>query len=96
MRICDNSADRSKAAQRCTAALQAVTERLGDCVYGIDVNSIEHAVMAKCAKKNIRLAFAESGSAGLAAKRFGNADKEGKLVASTYSCRPEEMDQHAI
>lgn len=70
-----------KAAQRCTAALQAVTERLGDCVYGIDVNSIEHAVMAKCAKKNIRLAFAESGSAGLAAKRFGNADKEGKLVA---------------
>ena len=92
VRICDNSADRSKAAQRCTAALQAVTERLGDCVYGIDVNSIEHAVMAKCAKKNIRLAFAESGSAGLAAKRFGNADKEGKLVASTYSCRPEEMD----
>ena len=40
VRICDNSADRSKAAQRCTAALQAVTERLGDCVYGIDVNSI--------------------------------------------------------
>lgn len=92
VRICDNSADRSRAAQRCTAALQAVTERLGDCVYGIDVNSIEHAVMAKCAKKNIRLAFAESGSAGLAVKRFGNADKEGKLVASTYSCRPEEMD----
>ena len=48
VRICDNSADRSKAAQRCTAALQAVTERLGDCVYGIDVNSIEQEEYPPC------------------------------------------------
>lgn len=92
VRICDNDPDRAKAAQRTNAALQMVQQRLGDCVYGIDVNSIEHAVMAKCAQKNICIAFAESGSSGLSAKRFLNADKEGKLVASTYSCRPEKMD----
>ena len=53
---------------------------MGSCIYGIDVNSIEHAVAARCAQKNIRLAFAESGSSGLAAKRFSNADSEGKLA----------------
>ena len=92
MRICDNAEDRQQAAQNCNAALKTVEERLGSCIYGIDVNSIEHAVAAGCAQKNIRLAFAESGSSGLAAKRFSNADSEGKLVFSTYSCRPEQMD----
>ena len=92
VRICDNAEDRQQAAQNCNAALKTVEERLGSCIYGIDVNSIEHAVAARCAQKNIRLAFAESGSSGLAAKRFSNADSEGKLVFSTYSCRPEQMD----
>ena len=92
VRICDNAEDRQQAAQNCNAALKTVEERLGSCIYGIDVNSIEHAVAVRCAQKNIRLAFAESGSSGLAAKRFSNADSEGKLVFSTYSCRPEQMD----
>ncbi|MEE1394207.1 MAG: CinA family protein, partial [Negativibacillus sp.] len=92
IRISDSSANRQQAAERCNSVIRTIVQRLGTHVYGIDVNGIEHALALKCAKKNIRLAFAESGSAGLAAKRFHHVDPEGQLICSEYSCQPEEMD----
>ena len=92
VRISDNNTDRQKAAKDCKAALDIAAERLGEHVYGIDVSGIEQAVALVCAQKNLRLAFAESGSAGLASRRFQSVDKEKKLIHSTYSCKPEEMD----
>ena len=92
VRISDNNPDRQQAAKDCKTVLNIAAERLGEHVYGIDVSGIEQAVALLCASKNIRIAFAESGSAGLAAKRFLNVDKEKKLVYSTYACQPEQMD----
>lgn len=92
IRISDSSANRQQAAERCNSVMKTIVQRLGTHVYGIDVNGIEHALALKCAKKNIRLAFAESGSAGLAAKRFHHVDPEGQFICSEYSCQPEEMD----
>lgn len=92
IRISDSSANRQQAAERCNSVIRTIVQRLGTHVYGIDVNGIEHALALKCAKKNIRLAFAESGSAGLAAKRFHHVDPEGQLICSEYNCQPEEMD----
>lgn len=96
IRISDNDSNRQKAAERCNEAMRAIVQRLGTHVYGIDVNGIEHALALKCAKKNIRIAFAESGSAGLAAKRFHNVDKDEKLIYSVYQCQPEKMDLEKI
>ena len=92
IRISDNNQNRQQAVERCAGVMREIASRLGDHVYGIDVNGIEHALALKCAKKNIRLAFAESGSAGLAAKRFHAVDKDGQLVYSVYQCQPEEME----
>lgn len=92
IRVSDNDPNRQAAAEHCNNVLRTIVQRLGTYVYGIDVNGIEHALALKCAKKNIHVAFAESGSAGLAAKRFKAVDQEEKLIYSLYSCQPEEME----
>lgn len=91
LRLSCNLQDCQQSAQMCNAAVRTVLERLGDHVYGIDVNGIEQALALKCIKKNIHIAFAESGSSGLAAKRFQKVDKDRKLMVSAYSCRPTEL-----
>lgn len=47
-----------------------IKRRLGDYVYGVDVNSIEEAVSELLKEKNLTVAFAESCTAGLCAKRI--------------------------
>lgn len=92
IRISDNNSNKQTAAENCSAVMRTIMNRFGNHVYGIDVNGIEHALALKCAKKNIRLAFAESGSAGLAAKRFQAVDKDSRFIYSVYSCQPEQMN----
>ena len=92
LRLSCNLSDKQKSSQVCSAAVKTVIERLGNHIYGIDVNSIEHALALICAQKNIHVAFAESGCAGLAFKRFHQLDTDGKLTFSSYACRPGELD----
>ncbi len=50
--------------------IEKIRERLGNHIYGIDCQSIEEAVVALLKEKKLTVAFAESCTAGLCAKRI--------------------------
>ncbi|MBR2743573.1 MAG: competence/damage-inducible protein A [Clostridia bacterium] len=51
-------------------AIEKVRERVGDYIYGVDVGTIENAIVKLLKEKGLRAAFAESCTGGLIAKRI--------------------------
>ncbi len=49
----------------CTPVINAIKEVLGDCVYGVDCESLQHLVVEKLKEKKMKIATAESCTAGL-------------------------------
>ena len=54
----------------CRPIADAVKQRLGDSVYGENIESLEQAVVAALLEKKLKVAFAESCTGGLVAKRL--------------------------
>lgn len=50
--------------------IEKVRERVGEYIYGIDVDSLQHALYLELKNKGKRIAFAESCTGGLTAKRM--------------------------
>ena len=65
VRVGAQGADRTAAAALCTPVLQAIVERLGDYAYGLDVDSLEAAVIKKMRNKRLGLAVVEHGTDGV-------------------------------
>lgn len=65
-----SAADAYQAAALCTPVLRTIVERLGDAAYGLDVDSLQAALVGKLGKKELDIAFAESGTDGLLARLF--------------------------
>ena len=89
IRIAARAKDRQEAAVACTAVMKAVIERLGGYVYGVDVNSVEHALVQKAAQKGISLAIAESGTREKAARRLGQVPGGKELMAFHFCCNAD-------
>lgn len=89
IRIAARAKDRQEAANGCIAAMKAVVERLGGYVYGVDVNSVEHALVQKAVKRGISLAIAESGTREQAAKRLAQVPEGKELLAFHFSCNAD-------
>ncbi len=49
----------------CTPVINAIKQILGDCVYGVDCEGLQHVVVEKLKEKNLKIATAESCTAGL-------------------------------
>ena len=49
----------------CTPVINSITETLGDCVYGVDVENIQTAVVNLLKEKKLKIATAESCTAGM-------------------------------
>jgi len=65
VRVTGKGPSHQQAAAACTPALRRMVELLGDAAYGLDVESLQAAVVDKLRKKNLGLAVAESGSGGM-------------------------------
>ncbi|MDO4173411.1 MAG: competence/damage-inducible protein A [Eubacteriales bacterium] len=59
-----------EAQQLLEPAVQQVCDKLGDAVYGVDVDSMEHAVAKLLTEKGLTLSVAESCTGGLLSKRI--------------------------
>lgn len=70
VRVTAKATDESAARALMTPLVRAVRDRLGDVVYGVDVQSLEQVVVAGLARRGLRLATAESCTGGLLAKRI--------------------------
>lgn len=70
LRVTAKAATRDQAAQQCDEVIETIRERLGDLIYGVDVNGLEFAVVEQLKKAGKKVAFAESCTGGLIAKRI--------------------------
>ena len=73
---------REEAEKMASRIVRELCEILGDDVYGVDVDSIEHAVVNLLAKQGKKLAVAESCTGGLIAKRL--VDRPG--ASAVFDC----------
>ncbi|MBQ7547026.1 MAG: competence/damage-inducible protein A [Clostridia bacterium] len=70
LRITAKAETEKKAEALIAPVLQTVQDRLCDVIYGVDVSSLEEAVVALLKEKKLTVATAESATAGLIAKRL--------------------------
>ena len=70
LKVTAKAGSEAEAEALCRPVIDHICERLGEYVYGIDVESLEESAFALLKEKQVTLAFAESGTGGEAAKRL--------------------------
>ncbi len=70
VRVTARAQNAEKAAALCEPVVEELKKRIGDFVYGVDVESLEEAVVRLLTKKHLTVATAESCTGGLVAKRI--------------------------
>lgn len=70
LRVTAKAENEAEAERLLSPVIEEIKKRLGSLIYGIDVNSIEEATVALLKEKGVTVAFAESCTAGLCAKRI--------------------------
>lgn len=71
LRVTASAEDEQSAVAMCDSLIERISEtEIGKYIYGIDVGSLEHAVVVSLRKKKLTLACAESCTGGLIAKRI--------------------------
>ncbi|MBO6092795.1 MAG: competence/damage-inducible protein A, partial [Oscillospiraceae bacterium] len=70
LKVTAKAATEAEAEALCQPVIDRIRERLGEYVYGIDIESLEECAFALLKEKNLTLAFAESCTGGEAAKRL--------------------------
>lgn len=88
VRVTARAGTRAQASNMCTPYLKEIVGRLGESVYGIDVESLEAVAITHIGQKQQRLSSAESGTGGLLARRLN-------AVPGAQSVYPLGLAAHA-
>ena len=70
LRVTALGADETECENLIAPAIEKIKGELGDVIYGIDVKSLQNAVVSKLAERGLTLATAESCTGGLVGKRI--------------------------
>ena len=70
LRVTAKAQNEEKAEKLCKDVLEKVFKKFSNYIYGIDVEAIEYCVVEKLKKHNLKVAFSESCTGGLCAKRI--------------------------
>lgn len=70
MRVTAKAQTAAEALEMCAPLVKETQKRLGDAVYGENVESLEQVVVKKLSEKRLKVSFAESCTGGLTAKRL--------------------------
>ncbi len=70
LRVTAKAESKEKAEELMKPVIREIEKILGDSIYGTDVNSVEEATVKLLKEKNLTVAFAESCTGGLCAKRI--------------------------
>ncbi len=65
LRVTAKATSATAADALCSPVINSITETLGDCVYGVDVENIQTAVVNLLKEKKLKIATAESCTAGM-------------------------------
>ena len=72
LKVTAKAGSEAEAESLCRPVIDHICERLGEYVYGIDIESLEESAFALLKEKQVTLAFAESCTGGEVAKRLTN------------------------
>ena len=70
LRVTAKAQTREQAARMCDETIEKIREKLGSYIYGVDVSGLEYAVVEQLRRAGQKIAFAESCTGGLIAKRL--------------------------
>lgn len=70
LRVTAWAKDREQALALCSPLVEEIRKRLGDAIYGVNIESLQEAVVAALKKSSMKVALAESCTGGLTAKRI--------------------------
>ncbi|MDD3693479.1 MAG: CinA family nicotinamide mononucleotide deamidase-related protein [Oscillospiraceae bacterium] len=70
LRVTARAKDRNSAYELCNPVVEEIRQRLGINVFGVDIGSLQKAVVALLLDKNMKIATAESCTAGLLSSRL--------------------------
>ncbi len=70
IRITAGSDSKQHADALCKPIIDEITSRLGEYIYGVDVGSLQNALVQRLTNEHLTIALAESCTGGLAAKRI--------------------------
>lgn len=70
LRVTAKAEDKAQADKLCEPVIEEIQTRLGEFVYGVDIETLEEVVVKRLREQNKTIAFAESCTGGLLAKRL--------------------------
>ncbi len=82
LRVTAKAENKQKAEELCDGVIEKIKERIGEYIYGIDVNSLEEKAVELLLKNGQSVALAESCTGGLIAKRI--TDVSGSSAVFEY------------
>ena len=90
VRVTAKAATKEEAAALCEPLVVQIKDRIGDTVYGVNIESLEELVVSLLRERNLHLATAESCTGGLLAKRITDIPGSSEVFemgAVTYANR---------
>ena len=90
------AADEAACEARMAPLLAEVRQRLGSCLYGVDVSGLEEAVFRLCREKHLTLSAAESCTGGLIAKRLTDLPGASQVFLGGVVSYTNGVKQHAL
>ncbi|MDL2234446.1 CinA family protein, partial [Ruminococcaceae bacterium OttesenSCG-928-L11] len=90
IRVTAHGTSYQEAASLCMPALKEAARIMGDLAYGLDVDSIQEAVIGKTRKKNLGISIAEAGTGGTLTRVIG--ETIGGADVLRYSTGADDAD----
>ena len=94
VRVTAKAETTEKAEEMCRPVVEEIRRRLGDVIYGIDVESLEEVVVRELTQRGMTVSTAESCTGGLLSKRITDIPGSSNVFemgAVTYSNRIKEL-----
>ncbi len=96
LRVTAHAADSEAARQLCEPVVAEIRERLGAFVYGVDAGSLQQAVIALLRERGLKIATAESCTAGLLSERLTKVAGASAVFECGVAAYSREIKQQVL
>lgn len=96
LRVTAKAETTQKAEEMLQVVVEDINSRLGDYIYGIDVENIETAVVELLQKHKLKVSFAESCTGGLCAKRITDISGSSNVFECGFVTYSNEIKQNIL
>lgn len=96
VRVAAHAATAPQAAALCTPTLQNIVDCLGDAAYGLDVDSMQAAVIGKLEKKELDIAIADGGAGGMLTRVISETPDGQNILRYTVAADTPEAKEKKL